>query len=82
MLSHEPGGRSDPFGVPVLIDSQHFTPSHANKRCQGDGFFVTQGTVDGVTGNFYTRAGQTNLAQDGTLVASVTQEGMIRLPNG
>lgn len=34
----------------------------------GDGFFVAQGSVDGVTGNFYTRAGQTTLAQDGTLV--------------
>jgi flagellar hook protein FlgE len=34
----------------------------------GDGFFVVQGTVEGVQGNFYTRAGQTNLRADGTLV--------------
>ncbi len=34
----------------------------------GDGFFVVQGAVDGQDGNFYTRAGQTNLRADGTLV--------------
>jgi flagellar hook protein FlgE len=34
----------------------------------GDGFFVVKGTVDGQSGNFYTRAGQTTLRQDGTLV--------------
>lgn len=34
----------------------------------GDGFFVVQGTTDGVTGNFYTRAGQFVLDKDGYLV--------------
>jgi flagellar hook protein FlgE len=34
----------------------------------GDGFFVVRGTMDGVTGNFYTRAGQTTVSNDGTLV--------------
>jgi flagellar hook protein FlgE len=34
----------------------------------GDGFFVVQGTVDGVTGTFFTRAGQMNVRQDGVLV--------------
>jgi flagellar hook protein FlgE len=34
----------------------------------GDGFFVVQGAVNGVKGDFYTRAGQTNLAKDGSLV--------------
>jgi len=33
----------------------------------GDGFFVVNGAVDGVTGNFYTRAGQFNLDKDGYL---------------
>ncbi len=34
----------------------------------GDGFFVVNGSVDGVTGNFYTRAGQFNLDKNGYLV--------------
>jgi flagellar hook protein FlgE len=36
----------------------------------GDGFFVVNGTLDGITGNFYTRAGQTTLRNDGTLINS------------
>jgi flagellar hook protein FlgE len=34
----------------------------------GDGFFVVNGNVAGVTGNYYTRAGQTSLNANGTLV--------------
>ena len=34
----------------------------------GDGFFAVKGSVEGVTGNFYTRAGQFNLDKDGYLV--------------
>jgi flagellar hook protein FlgE len=34
----------------------------------GDGFFVVNGTVDGITGNFYTRAGQMTIDKDGYLV--------------
>jgi flagellar hook protein FlgE len=34
----------------------------------GDGFFVASGSVDGITGNFYTRAGQFTLDKDGYLV--------------
>ena len=34
----------------------------------GDGFFVVNGTVNGVTGNFYTRAGQLTIRNDGVLV--------------
>jgi flagellar hook protein FlgE len=34
----------------------------------GDGFFVVNGSVSGISGNFYTRAGQTSLRNDGTLV--------------
>lgn len=34
----------------------------------GDGFFVVQGAVDGVPGTFYTRAGQTTVNNEGTLV--------------
>src|SRR5579864_2587058 len=34
----------------------------------GDGFFVVNGDVGGVKGDFYTRAGQTSLSNNGTLV--------------
>lgn len=34
----------------------------------GDGFLVVHGALNGLTGDFYTRAGQTTLSQDGTLV--------------
>jgi flagellar hook protein FlgE len=34
----------------------------------GDGFFVVKGTVDGVGGNFYTRAGTFNIDKSGFLV--------------
>ncbi len=34
----------------------------------GDGFFVAKGSLGGVTGNFYTRNGQTTLDKDGNLV--------------
>lgn len=34
----------------------------------GDGFFVVNGTVDGISGNFYTRAGQMTIDRDGYLV--------------
>lgn len=34
----------------------------------GDGFFVVKGAVDGVSGNFFTRAGQFNIDKSGFLV--------------
>ena len=34
----------------------------------GDGFFVVRGSVDGVNGTFYSRAGQTTVRNDGTLI--------------
>lgn len=34
----------------------------------GDGFLVVAGTVDGITGNFYTRAGQLTIDESGDLV--------------
>src|SRR6187402_1556309 len=34
----------------------------------GDGFFAVKGTVEGVVGNFYTRAGQMVINKDGFLV--------------
>lgn len=34
----------------------------------GDGFFVVKGSIGGVQGDFYTRAGQATIREDGTLV--------------
>lgn len=34
----------------------------------GDGFFVVNGSMDGMNGNFFTRAGQSTVNQDGFLV--------------
>ena len=34
----------------------------------GDGFFVVKGTVDGISSDFYTRAGTFNIDRDGALV--------------
>jgi flagellar hook protein FlgE len=50
----------------------------------GDGFFVVHGNVDGQTGNFYTRAGQTSLDNTGTLVNpdGLALQGYKMLPNG
>ncbi len=50
----------------------------------GDGFFVVNGSVDGVVGNFYTRAGQTTLRNDGTLVnpQGLALQGYASLPGG
>ena len=39
-----------------------------NVALSGDGFFVVNGSVDGVTGNFYSRAGQFTLDKSGDLV--------------
>ncbi|HEU4576678.1 MAG TPA: flagellar hook protein FlgE [Polyangiaceae bacterium] len=39
----------------------------------GDGFLVVAGTVDGITGNFYTRAGQLTLDKNGFIV---NQQGL------
>ncbi|HXN30704.1 MAG TPA: flagellar hook protein FlgE [Polyangiaceae bacterium] len=50
----------------------------------GDGFFVVSGNVDGETGNFYTRAGQTSLDNKGTLVNpdGLALQGYKMLPSG
>jgi flagellar hook protein FlgE len=50
----------------------------------GDGFFVVQGAVSGVSGTFYTRAGQTSLSANGTLVNpdGLAFQGYAALPSG
>ncbi|MFO0592289.1 MAG: flagellar hook protein FlgE [Polyangiaceae bacterium] len=44
------------------------TGQSSDLALSGDGFFVVHGTVDGLSGDFYTRAGQTSLDSTGTLV--------------
>ncbi len=50
----------------------------------GDGFFVVNGTVDGISGNFYTRAGQMTIDKDGYLVNpdSLQVQGYAQNPDG
>jgi flagellar hook protein FlgE len=50
----------------------------------GDGFFVVNGSSGGVTGNFYTRDGQTSLNTNGTLVNpdGLALQGYATMPNG
>ncbi len=50
----------------------------------GDGFFVVQGSVNGVNGSFYTRAGQTTVDKKGALVnpEGLALQGYKILPNG
>ena len=44
------------------------TDSATDLALNGDGFFVVRGNMGGQEGNFYTRAGQFSLDQDGNLV--------------
>ena len=50
----------------------------------GDGFFIVNGNVDGVRGNFYTRAGQFSVRNDGVLVTPGQQavQGFRARPDG
>lgn len=50
----------------------------------GEGFFIINGTVDGVAGDFYTRAGQTKLSADGVLVnpQGLAVQGYTAKPDG
>lgn len=50
----------------------------------GDGFFVVHGALDGVEGTFFTRAGQTTVRNDGTLVnqQGFSMQGYAANPDG
>ncbi|MET0595697.1 MAG: flagellar hook protein FlgE [Polyangiaceae bacterium] len=50
----------------------------------GEGFFVMQGTLGGVTGNFYTRDGRLNIDKDGFLGNSMglKAQGYLARPDG
>jgi flagellar hook protein FlgE len=50
----------------------------------GEGFFVVKGTLDGMTGQFYSRAGQTTMRADGTIInpQGLELQGYTALPGG
>jgi flagellar hook protein FlgE len=50
----------------------------------GEGFLVVAGTVDGITSNFYTRAGQLTIDNDGLLVTQtgLNVQGYVANPDG
>jgi flagellar hook protein FlgE len=50
----------------------------------GDGFFVVKGTVDGISGSFYTRAGQMTIDATGNLVnpSGLNVQGYAANPDG
>ncbi len=62
-------------GVRMVRAQQIFTQGSLNNTgvgtdlgLSGDGFFIVEGTMDGINGQFYTRAGEMNLRNDGTLI--------------
>lgn len=71
------GGRDPGSGVNMTRTQQLFaqgalvnTGQATDVALSGDGFLIVQGTVDGMKGNFYTRAGQLSLRNNGELVTS------------
>jgi flagellar hook protein FlgE len=70
------GSTSQLGGGVILNDVQHMftqgalmnTGQSSDLAISGSGFFVVNGTYNGVQGNFYTRAGQFSVNQDGFLV--------------
>jgi flagellar hook protein FlgE len=78
-------------GVKMTSTQQDFTQGTLTTTGQptdlalsGDGFFVVNGSVNGVSGNFYTRDGQTHLDNTGALVNTdgLPLQGYQALPNG
>ncbi len=69
------GGNPPGFGVRMARSQQIFAQGALNNTdvptdvaLSGDGFFVVNGNVGGVEGNFYTRAGQCTVRKDGVIV--------------
>jgi flagellar hook protein FlgE len=75
VLGAAAGGHEAGSGVRMARTQQIFaqgalvnTGQATDVALSGDGFLVVDGVVDGMKGNFYTRAGQLTLKNDGTLV--------------
>ena len=75
VLGSAVGGHESGSGVRMARTQQIFaqgalvnTGQATDVALSGDGFLVVSGVVDGSKGNFYTRAGQLTLKNDGSLV--------------
>lgn len=75
VLGSAVGGHEAGSGVRMARTQQIFaqgalvnTGQATDVALSGDGFLVVDGVVDGMKGNFYTRAGQLTLKNDGTLI--------------
>lgn len=68
----------------ILQGGMQNTGQPTDLAISGDGFFVVNGSMNGVNGNFYTRAGNTALDKTGTLVNpnGLALQGYPILPNG
>lgn len=78
-------------GVKMAAVSQLFTQGslsntgvNTDLALSGDGFFVMKGTIDGATGNFYTRDGRLKVDNNGNIVNNdgLMAQGYAALPNG
>lgn len=85
------GGSGPGAGVEVAGTEQLFTQGALSNTgvatdvaLNGDGFFVVKGSVQGSTGDFYTRAGQFKIDQSGNLVNpdGMQVQGYAALANG
>ena len=68
------------FGQGAIVNTGNAT----DVALQGDGFFVVEGNVNGVKGDYYTRAGQFTINNDGKLVnpGGLAVQGYQALPDG
>jgi flagellar hook protein FlgE len=91
MGSADPSPNAVGSGVRMTQAQQLFTEGtlqntgvSTDLALSGDGFFVVSGAAGGTNGTFYTRAGQTSLNADGTLVNpdGLDVQGYTMLPSG
>jgi flagellar hook protein FlgE len=78
-------------GVRVADVQQMFTQGalsatgvSTDMALNGDGFFTVKGSIDGITGNFFTRAGEFKVNNDGYIVNTqgLMLQGYKALPDG
>jgi flagellar hook protein FlgE len=93
VLGSTPGARmtSGGAGVRMVRAQQIFTQGALTNTgvgtdlgLSGDGFFVVEGQMNGTTGQFYSRAGQMTLRNDGVLInpQGLELQGYESLPGG
>ena len=78
------GARLQEIGQAFTQGSLVNTGVNTDVALNGDGFFIVSGTVNGVTGNFYSRAGQFKVDPDGAIVdpTGLNVMGRALQPNG